>query len=511
MSANPGKLARTLRTVRDLQPLQILARPAQVLLSRVLRDLPSGHAPASLVTWPDPPAGLRAHAEAEKRRARHRLGKLPPGSLLRAYEEQYGLELGAEAQGARPAWDSACAVRPYPASVRCRRMAVAIRCGRRDLDPELARAARAVVAQLELHLLGNHLLENGLGLACAGAVTRGAEADLWWGVGRRLLDWQLPQQFLPDGGHFERSATYHLALAAGLCEAIELATAGGKQTGRQVPAAWRETARRALGWAQAVRAPDGTYPLFNDASFDAGPAVDDVLALGRDCGVEPIAIPTTASPAGAVLALPDTGWLICSSPSAWLCLDAGPDGAPYQGGHVHADALTFELWVEGQRAVVDYGVSSYGCDAARAETRTTRVHNTVTVAGEDSSEVWAGFRVGRRAHARIVSTRTTPHGTAIECDHDGYTWLPGRPVPRRWLDFTARSLNIEDQVAGTPPQPAVSRLRLAANPRLRGEGGAIAISESEDCWHAEFATPLPARVLTQPVPAGGEAQWLLRW
>jgi uncharacterized heparinase superfamily protein len=500
--ASAKGLGRTLRTLADLQPVQILARPPHALLSRILRDLPSGHAPPSLASWSEPPAELRAFAESEKTRGRLRLGKLATGSLLRAYEEQYGLELGAEATGPSCAWAGACAVRAYPASVRARRIAVAIRCGRRDLDSELARAARAVLTQLELHLLGNHLLENGLGLACAGAVTRGVEADLWWGAGRRLLDWQLPQQFLPDGGHFERSATYHLALCAGLCEIIELASAAG----RQVPAAWPETARRALGWALAVRAPDGTYPLFNDASLDAGPAVDEVLALGRGCGLDPTGI--AGADAEVLRVLPDTGWLICSSPSAWLCLDAGPDGAPYQGGHVHADALTFELWIEGERAVVDYGVSSYGRDAARAETRGTRVHNTVTVAGEDSSEVWSAFRVGRRAQARILATGPTPNGVAIECEHDGYTWLAGRPVHRRQLVFTARALSIDDQVASATPYPAESRLRLAANARLRHESGAI--TSSDGWWHREFATPQPARLLKQAVPTAG-AHWLLRW
>jgi uncharacterized heparinase superfamily protein len=278
-----------------------------------------------------------------------------------------------------------------------------------------------------------------------------------------------------------------------------------------VPAVWLQTARRALGWALAVRAPDGTYPLFNDASLDAGPAVDDVLALARGCGLQPAEIAATGTAAGGLRTLPDTGWLICSSPSAWLCLDAGPDGATYQGGHVHADALTFELWIEGERAVVDYGVSSYGRDAARGETRSTRVHNTVTVAGENSSEVWSAFRVGRRAQARILATAPTPNGVAVECEHDGYAWLAGRPVHRRQLVFTARALSIDDHVASATPYPAESRMRVAINARLRCEGDAV--TSSDDRWHAEFATPLPARVLTQPVPpdpAAG-AHWLLRW
>ena len=48
----------------------------------------------------------------------------------------------------------------------------------------------------EVHLLANHLLENGLGLVCGGAVAEGPEADLWWSLGAALLNWQLGEQFL---------------------------------------------------------------------------------------------------------------------------------------------------------------------------------------------------------------------------------------------------------------------------------------------------------------------------
>jgi hypothetical protein len=119
--------------------------------------------------------------------------------------------------------------------------------------------------------------------------------------------------------------------------------------------------------------------------------------------------------------------------------------------------------------------------------------------------------VGRRAQARILATAPTPNGVAVECEHDGYAWLAGRPVHRRQLVFTARALSIDDHVASATPYPAESRMRVAINARLRCEGDAV--TSSDDRWHAEFATPLPARVLTQPVPpdpAAG-AHWLLRW
>ncbi|HJX53038.1 MAG TPA: hypothetical protein VJ801_09765, partial [Polyangia bacterium] len=61
--ADARDLGRALRTLADLRPVQILARPPHALLSRILRDLPGGHAPASLASWSEPPAELRAFAE----------------------------------------------------------------------------------------------------------------------------------------------------------------------------------------------------------------------------------------------------------------------------------------------------------------------------------------------------------------------------------------------------------------------------------------------------------------
>ena len=83
--------------------------------------------------------------------------------------------------------------------------------------------------QRGIDVLGNHLLENGFGLACAGAAAEGVEADAWWRSGCAILSWQLPRQFLADGGHFERSASYHLALTAALRETIALADASGRK------------------------------------------------------------------------------------------------------------------------------------------------------------------------------------------------------------------------------------------------------------------------------------------
>ena len=62
---------------------------------------------------------------------------------------------------------------------------------------------------LEYHLLANHYLKNGVALFFAGLYFEGADADRWLATGRQILADELDEQFLSDGGHFERSPMYH--------------------------------------------------------------------------------------------------------------------------------------------------------------------------------------------------------------------------------------------------------------------------------------------------------------
>jgi hypothetical protein len=507
-------IGRLARTVARLHPLQIAARGPHTIVARSLRDVSGRWAPRVIDAWPAVPEALTHLARAERIRGAERLARLPVGSRLRAYEGVYGLELGADEMVSAADWSSRVAVEPYPASIRARRIAVAVRCGRSGLEIELARAARAVLLQAELHLLGNHLVENGLALACAGAVTRGPEATLWWEAGVRLLAWQLPEQFLSDGGHVERSASYQVALLAGLLEAIELADAGG----RRAPPEWRETAGRAAPWARAVRAPDGTYPLFNDAALDAAPSVDDVLALAAAVGSAAPQETESGGERGAVRVtrIEPTGWVRvdwADGTDACLFLDAGPDAEGWQPGHAHADGLSFELWVRGVRTVVDYGVATYEAGAAREATRATRSHNTAELDGVDSCEVWSAFRVGRRGRGRVVACVVREDTARIELEHDGYAWRAGSPRHVRVLTMRAGQLFVQDRIISGRGE-FVSRVRFhAAAAGQTTVAGNRHVSQRDDAWHPRHGEARPAIVLEQRGVAGDErdVEWRIGW
>jgi Heparinase II/III-like protein/Heparinase II/III N-terminus len=497
-TVSEANAATWLRTLVQLRPLHVAMRPPAMVARRLARNVPSVFAPEVVERWPSPPNALVAHANAERARGAEHIARLTQGSALRAYEEVYGLELGADDAAPHGDWSGRVAIAPFPASVRARRIAVAIRLGRSALRRELARAARAIALQPELHILGNHLLENGFGLVCAGAAARGPEADAWWSLGCAILAWQLPRQFLADGAHFERSVSYHLALTAALLEAIEISDASG----RHAPRSWRDVAAKAVTWALDVRAPDGGYPLFNDAALDAAPSIDSVAALARAVGVAAEASPSRS----AIARIEPTGWLRMRAPDgAWLVVDAGPDGPRDQPGHAHADGLTFELWARGRRLVVDYGVASYADDEARRTTRATRSHNTVEVDRTDSCEVWGAFRLGRRGRGEIVRAESMGDRSVAELTHDGYTWMRGPPRHRRTLTLSSGRLEILDRI-DRGSKPFVSRLRLdeeaARGIRVTRDGAPL--TGRSDVWYPRHAEPRAALVF-EAAAAGADA------
>ncbi|MEN9780004.1 MAG: hypothetical protein RL014_1152 [Pseudomonadota bacterium] len=109
----------------------------------------------------------------------------------------------------------------------------------------------------------------------------------------------------------------------------------------------------------------------------------------------------------------DSGYVRLDNGPAVALLDVAPVGPDYLPGHAHADTLSFELSVGAQRVLVNSGTSCYGSSAERLRQRGTAAHNTVVVNGQDSSEVWGGFRVARRPlPARRGSQRTERGGPA---------------------------------------------------------------------------------------------------
>jgi uncharacterized heparinase superfamily protein len=342
-----------------------------------------------------------------------------------------------------PGWE------PYPTSVRIVNLVKWALAG--NLLPNaalhsLAIQARHLLARLEYHLLGNHLLANAKALVFVGSFFEGPESARWLSKGLSIVASQLAEQILPDGGHFELSPMYHCLILEDLLDLYNLAQTFSPCTPPAIVETIHRTSHQMRRWLAAMCHPDGDISLFNDAAFGVAPTPTELDEYARRLAMGPI-----PAPEDGLTCLIDSGYVRVQWDDAVAILDVGRIGPDYLPGHAHADTLTFELSLHGHRAVVDTGTFCYRESEQRSWDRSTAAHNTVLINGADSSEVWSSHRVARRAYPEDFTTQQSRAGEiVVACAHDGYRRLTGRPTHRRIWRCAKNSLEITDQVMGHP-------------------------------------------------------------
>ncbi|CAG1003854.1 partial Heparin-sulfate lyase, partial [Myxococcaceae bacterium] len=359
---------------------------------------------------------------------------------------------------------------PYPTSLRVVNWIKWALAGN-ALEPawleSLAVQTRWLAKRLEFHLLGNHLFVNAKALVFAGLFFEGPEAQAWLERGLGLLARELPEQILPDGGQFERSPMYHALALEDLLDLLNVAAAYP----RAIPAAWEGLVSgwpAILGgmrhWLAALCHPDGEISFFNDAAIGIAPAPAELEAYALRLG-----LPATPELKPGLIHLADSGYVAVRREGMAALLDVAPVGPDYLPGHAHADTLSFELSLAGQRVLVNSGTSRYGLGEERQWQRGTAAHNTLRIDGQDSSEVWGGFRVARRAQPFGLRIEEDEKGLRVACSHDGYRRLRGKPVHRREWRFFDGGMEITDSIEGRFAE-AVSRLYFHPGVAVTADG-----------------------------------------
>jgi uncharacterized heparinase superfamily protein len=311
---------------------------------------------------------------------------------------------------------------------------------------------------LESHILANHYLKNAKALLFAGMFFVGEDADRWRDVGLRIFVSEMEEQFLPDGGHYERSPMYHAISLEDILDVYALLSTGGRPQTASTLELLRAYAVRGLDFMSAILMPDGTLPLFNDASRDVGPSPAELYAFARTTlGYEP----PRATAGLRVRAFSSSGYYTIRDGASALAIDCGPLGPDYQPGHGHCDALSYELALQGERVVVDTGVFDYEPNAQRNFARGTAAHNTVQVDGAEQSEIWDVFRVGRRAYPLAATlTLLGPHEATFVGAHDGYERPPTSTRHERTVRYSSGAWFFEDRLGGAGRHLIESRVHL---------------------------------------------------
>lgn len=495
-----GYPARLLRTVRHLRAGQVINRISRKFQSvDVIGGGPTPGLRSSKSSWKNGP-GRRPNMlsptrfrfigkDAEVNTAADWNG--PDRAKLWLYNLHYFDDLRAEGATERSQWHRDLIGRwlienpvgtgngwePYPTSLRIVNWIAWVLAGN---DPDggvvesLAVQARLLNARLEFHLLGNHLLANAKALVFAGCFFSGEEAETWLRTGLDLLNAEWREQILDDGGHFELSPMYHAVILEDVLDLIQLARLFPAQLeAEEKSGAWRMLAGRMLSWLADMTHPDGEIAFFNDAAFGIARTRGELAEYATVLGV------SSTGGTGGLRHLVASGYIRLQSGPFLAIFDAAEIGPSYLPGHGHADVLSLEVSLDGQRLVTNGGTSSYSNDTVRDEERSTAAHATVEIDSYNSSEVWASFRVGRRAHPFDVTTSAVGGEISAAASHDGYRWLPGKPVHHRNVTVSSTSLSVHDRITGSGNHSVIGRLPL--HPSV------ISAIRERDGWRLELA------------------------
>ncbi len=320
------------------------------------------------------------------------------------------------------------ALEPFPISLRginWIKFIVKNNIQNQTIDDSLYAQYEILRNNLEYHLLGNHLLENGFSLLFGAYYFKD---EVLYTTAKRILTAELQEQILSDGAHFERSPMYHQIMLYRILDCINLMQNNLWKAQELLPL-FQSKAAIMLGWLKTITYTDGTIPLLNDSTNGIAPTTTELTNYATALGIQ-----------AQNILLKESGYHKVVKEMYECIVDVGNIGPDYIPGHAHSDTFNFELHINGKPIIVDTGLSTYETNLRRNMERSTESHNTVMIDSKEQSEVWGGFRVGRRA--KIIHLREKID--VIEATHDGYKSIGA--MHTRKFSFQDHQITIEDSI-----------------------------------------------------------------
>ncbi|WKK76262.2 alginate lyase family protein [Marivirga salinae] len=281
-----------------------------------------------------------------------------------------------------------------------------------------------LIKNLEYHLLGNHLLENAYSLFIGSVYFNDEKLFI---KSKKLLKQELEEQILDDGAHFELSPMYHHILFERLLDCINFAKSSNAFKDHLFLDFLTQKAELMLGWLKEMKMNNGEMPLLNDSTTGIAKSGKELIKYAENLGVK-----------SKTTNLGSCGYRKYINQDWELVADAGKPGPNYIPGHAHADIGNFILYYDNKPFIIDPGISTYDKNERRNLERSTEFHNTVVVNDQNQSDVWGGFRLGKRAKVKILK-ESANH---LKLSHNGYKSICGDHI--RELQFSETSITIQD-------------------------------------------------------------------
>lgn len=367
---------------------------------------------------------------------------------------------------------------------------------------------------VEYDIGGNHLIENAAALTMAGVFFED-HGTSWLGRGVSVLEEAAAEQFLEDGGHFERSPMYHVMVLTRYLTVVDLLERAGIEPSTRI----RRTAESGVGFLRAIRAPDHRIPLLNDSVYGVEFELTSCLRYANRIGID-------ANDPDRPDVLDASGYYWLGSGNTRMLVDGGPVGPDHLPAHSHNDQLSFLLWIDGRPVIVDTGTYEYAPTERRQYSRSVQAHNTVQVNDTEPIDIGGQYLMGRRSVPSVRLSRsgrkTTFRGTFHKRSILGTRYIHERRIIARddsWLvqddvdadrPFTSRlhfhpdvSIITTDDGSYTVDVDGADEC-LSVIPRRTG-GTVLATSE----YYPEFGVSVERETLTLEDDDTGRCEFVL--
>jgi len=284
-----------------------------------------------------------------------------------------------------------------------------------------------LVDNLEYHILGNHLLENGFSLFFAAYYFNDKN---FYAKAKIILIQELNEEILKDGCHFELSPMYHQIMLFRLLDCYNLLKSNPGFLGDELLSFFEGKLSMMCGFLDKISFRNGNVPRSNDTSFEMSHGAQELLEYAQRLQIKADSFP-----------LIECGYRRFNYRKYEAFVDVGNIGPDYIPGHAHGDTFNFEIYFNEQPWIVEVGISTYEGNSIRLFERGTAAHNTVKIGDVDSSEVWGSFRVGRRA--KIFDL--TENSNSVSASHDGYKHIG--IIHHRKFMFDENKMHITDTLS----------------------------------------------------------------
>lgn len=332
---------------------------------------------------------------------------------------------------------------------------------------------------LEWERLGHALIANLKALLIAGTQMQGPRMDALRQRAATLLVSQIGEQFLADGGHYQRSPGHHAVCTRDLLDVLNLVQASPALFEPGLADSVRRVLPPALHWLSAMTMPGGELAQFNDTAVEPAPATGAILDYAGRLGI-PVPSPGV-QPAARTESLAASGYFIGGDDTNRMIIDCGDGGPDYLYDHAHCDALSYELALNGRRVVIDSGTFDYVAGPRRRYARSTAAHNTVAVDGEEQLEFYGVTSVAWRARPIQPQLRELSDGGWVFTGaHNGYCGLEQKVVHHRRIDFDGLATwTISDELQGTGSHAAESFIHLHPDLKATIADGTVEIRDQQ--------------------------------